>query len=76
LLRCFILNVQEGYLRVLHREGFDNRLAYATRTAGYDDDATAKAWVGGKSPSLFHAAFLGSFSTVDKLRIYEAALAS
>jgi hypothetical protein len=56
LLRGLILNIQKGYVRILHRESFDEGLAYAGGAARHYNDAIAKAWIRSKSISFSHGA--------------------
>jgi hypothetical protein len=56
LLRGLILNIQKCHLRILLRESFDDRLAYAAGATGYDDDTIAEARIRSKSINFFPVA--------------------
>jgi hypothetical protein len=52
-----VVNVKERDLRLLHREGFDDRFANASRPARDHNGAAIKTWIGCESSCSFHARF-------------------
>src|SRR5882757_1361462 len=62
LLSSRILDIEKGYPRSLHGEGFHDSLTDSAGAAGHHDDAIAKARITGEHSHLFHGADSPAYS--------------